>query len=233
MRFSPPPPPLGQTPAYCCARSSRGSRGASTACARCLSHSANAQPNPGPAAHPLAFPVGGKGERAGQPQRPTGTLDPPGGVPQLRFNSWQGKKKAAAQKDSRGSWGLGNRVGWSANIRGEGRGVHWTEQGGQSPQERGTQGANAGLPRQQGRERERRGPGRRIWGRKDGQTAPKAGEGGRLRVLGARGGVPGGQERGTLSLSAEVQEGSAWRSSSRLGALDPKRPTWAGVVCGV
>lgn len=151
--------PLGQTPAYCCAPSSRGSRGASTACARCLSHSANTQPNPGPAAHPLAFPVGGKGERAGQPQHPAGTLDPPAGVPQLRFNSWQGKKEAAAQEDSRGSSRLGNRVGWSVNIRGGERGARWTEWGGQSPQKRGTQGANARPPRQQGCVRERRGPG--------------------------------------------------------------------------
>lgn len=67
-------------------------------------------------------------------------------------------------------------------------------------------------------------------GGRDGQTAPKAGEGGRLGVLGARGGVPGGQERG--SLRADIQEGSAWCSSSGLGALDPKKPTWVGVVRG-
>ena len=49
-------------------------------------------------------------------------------------------------------------------------------------------------------------------------------------MLGARGGVPGGQERG--SLPAEVQEGSAWRSSSGLGALDPKTPACVRVVSG-
>lgn len=46
-------------------------------CPRCLSHSANTQPNLGPAAHPLASRVGGKGERVGQPRRPAGTPDLP------------------------------------------------------------------------------------------------------------------------------------------------------------
>lgn len=217
------PPPPGQTPAYCCARSSRG---AFTACARCLSHSANAQPNPGPAAHPLAFPVGGKGERAGQPQRPTGTLDPPGGVPQLRFNSWQGKKKAAVQKDSRGSWGLGNRVGWSANIRGEGRGVHWTERGGQSPQERGTQGANAGLPRQQGREREERARTQDLGqeGRTDGpesrgRRAPQGvrGAGRRARRAGAGNPLPLGRGPGGLGVALKFEAGGSGSEKANVG----------------
>lgn len=54
------PPPRTGTPAYCCAPSCHGRHGASTASARCLSHSANTQPNPGPAAHPLASPSKGK-----------------------------------------------------------------------------------------------------------------------------------------------------------------------------
>lgn len=91
-------------------------------------------------------------------------------------------------------------------IRGEQRGAHWTEEGGQDWQERGTQGTNARRCRQQGRGRKGRGPGCRIWGWRDGQTARRAGEGGCPGVLGARGGEPGGQERG--SLWAGVQEGS-------------------------
>lgn len=71
-------PPWTHTPAYCCAPSGHGRRGASTARARCLSHSANTQPNPSPAAQPLASPVGGKGERTRQPQRWAGTPEPPG-----------------------------------------------------------------------------------------------------------------------------------------------------------
>lgn len=152
-------PPWTHTPAYCCAPSGHGRRGASTARARCLSHSANTQPNPSPAAQPLASPVGGKGERTRQPQRWAGTPEPPGvgGGAQLRFNSWQGEGEAAAQEGSRGSSRLGNRERWNVSIRCEERGAHWPEGGGQDPQERGTPGANARRCRQQGRGRKERG----------------------------------------------------------------------------
>lgn len=109
-------------------------------------------------------------------------------------------------------------------IRREERGAHWPEGGGQDPQERGTPGANARRSHATGAWEEGKGPECRSW--RDGQTAPRAGDGGSPTVLGARGGVPGGRERG--SLGADVREGSAWRGSSGLGALDPKKPTWGG-----
>lgn len=60
-------PPWTHTPAYCCAPSGHGRRGASTARARYLSHSANTQPNPSPAAQPLASRVGVTGRGPGSP----------------------------------------------------------------------------------------------------------------------------------------------------------------------
>lgn len=190
-----------------------------------MSHSANKQPNPDPAAHPLASPVGENEERAGRaapaPGRDTRATR---GVPQLRFNSWHREEEAAAQEGSQGSSRLGNREGWSC----EERGAHWTERGGQDWQERGTLGAKARPLRQQGdvggREgarmqdlgREGRKDGSKSWGRR----APRGVEDAGRRAW--------QQERGKLR--ADVQEGSAWRSSSGLGALDPKRPTRVGVV---
>lgn len=67
-------PPGHTTPAYCCAPRGHGRRGASTARSRCLSHSANTQPNFGPTAQPLASRVEGERERGGQRQRRAGTL---------------------------------------------------------------------------------------------------------------------------------------------------------------
>lgn len=114
------------------------------------------------------------------------------------------------EQTPRGKKGALYRAGWAgpAGVRGS--------------------GGKREIARQQGRGREGREPGCKIWGGRDGQTAQKAGEGGRLGVLGARGGVPGGQELGNLP--ADVQEGSAWRSSSGLGAVDQKRPRWGGVT---
>ncbi|VCW68950.1 unnamed protein product, partial [Gulo gulo] len=117
------------------------------------------------------FPGRGKRERARQPERWAGTPEPPGGggegwVPQLRFNSWQGEGKAAAEEGSRGSSGLGNREGWSVRIRREERGARGPERGGQDLQERGTPRANA---------RPCRDPGR---GRKEGGQDAGSGAGG-------------------------------------------------------
>lgn len=215
----PPTPTRTQTPAYCCAPSGHGRRGASTARTRCLSHSASSQPNPGPPLTPWlprerkrveggrGAPTPGKGTRAAS------------GVPQLRFYSRQGEEDAAART-------AGAARGWE--LEGTGthaarRGAHWAERGRRDPQERGTRGPH-GAGSRDVRARGGRRSGGQDLGRRDGQTAPKAGEGGRLGVLGAQGGVPGGRERGNLR--AEVQGDSAWCSSSGLGALDPKRPTW-------
>lgn len=77
------------------------------------------------------------------------------------------------------------------NTRREESGAHRAERGRQGWQERGTRGPHARRRRRQQRTCEGGEEGRR-----DGQTAPKAGEGGRLRVPGAQGGVPGGQEPG-------------------------------------
>ncbi|XP_035582458.1 caskin-2-like [Zalophus californianus] len=77
-RRAPPPPPRTHTPAYLL-RPERPPPPRRLNCPRslfvALSHT---QPNPGPAAQPLASRVGGNGERARQPQRWAGTPEPPG-----------------------------------------------------------------------------------------------------------------------------------------------------------
>lgn len=227
---APPPREYIHTPAYCCAPSGHGRRGACTARALSLSHSANAQPNPGPAAHPLVSRIGGKEERGRQLQRWAGTPEPPGagagGVQQLCFNSWQGEGEAAAQEGSRGSSTLRNREGWSVKIRREERGAHWTGEGSAGPARARDSGGKRKTVQATGAWEEGEGARTQDLGLEGRTDRPEGWEGGRPRVLGARGGVPGGQER--VSLEADVLEGSAWRSSSGLGALDPKKPTWGG-----
>lgn len=175
-----------------------------------------------PAAHPLASRGSERGKRAGRaaPAPGKGTRAA-SGVPQLRFYSRQGEEDAAAQ-DGRGSSGLGaGGVEREPTPRGE-RGA-LGRAGSAGPA--GAQDSGATRRRRQRRaSKGMGGGGGQDLGRRDGQTAPIAGEGGRLRVLGAQGGVPGGRERGNLR--AEVQGDSAWCSSSGPGALDPKRPTW-------
>lgn len=59
-------------------------------------------------------------------------------------------------------------------------------------------------------------------------------EGWRRRAPRGVGGAEQSARRQELgSLRADVQEGSAWHSSLGLGALDPRRPTWGGVVRGM
>ncbi|XP_059024861.1 spidroin-1 [Mustela lutreola] len=214
-------PPWTHTPAYCCAPSGHGRRGASTARARYLSHSANTQPNPSPAAQPLASRVGVTGRGPGSPsggqrhQNPLGVAG--GGVPQLRFNSWQGEGKAAAEEGSRGSSGLGNPEGWSVRIRREERGARWPERGGQDLQERGTPRANA---------RPRREPGR---GRKDGGQDAGSGAGGTHRPPRGPGkaGTPRCWGRGA-ACQADKSGGASGQTSGRVlrGAEVRGRGLW-------
>lgn len=55
----------------------------------------------------LAFPVGGKGERAGQSQRPAGTLDPPGGVAAAPLQLLAGKEGSGGAGGQPGKLGAG------------------------------------------------------------------------------------------------------------------------------
>ncbi|CAI9155977.1 unnamed protein product [Rangifer tarandus platyrhynchus] len=223
-------PPQIHTPAYCCAPRGHGRRGAPTARSRSLSHSANTQPNFGPAVQPLASRVEGKRERGGQRQRRAGTLYPPGGAaaPLQLLAGREGSGRARGQPGKlaagepggveredtpRGERGALDRVGGQDGL--EARDSRQTQD---SAGIRDVGGSRGGARCRS-----------RGW---KGRTSPRVREGGRPGVLGARGGVPGGQERG--SLPANVQEGSAWRSSLGLRALDPKRQMRGGVVrCNV
>lgn len=191
-----------------------------------LSHSANTQPNPGPAAHPFVSPVGEKKERAGQLQRPAGTPDPPGGCRSSTSTTGRERRKRRRRRiagEARG-WGTGRGGAWTYAARQEGR-------TGQSRV--GRTGRSAGLRGASARPRGSRGVGGRgggkIWGGRDGQTAPKAGEGGRLGVLGGAGrrarragaGKPPGRRPAGLGVALQLGAG---------GALDPKRPRWGGVT---
>uniref|UniRef100_M3Z6U3 Uncharacterized protein n=1 Tax=Mustela putorius furo TaxID=9669 RepID=M3Z6U3_MUSPF len=168
------------------------------------------------------FPGRGNRERARQPERWAETPEPlggcgGGGVPQLRFNSWQGEGKAAAEEGSRGSSGLGNPEGWSVRIRREERGARWPERGGQDLQERGTPRANA---------RPRREPGR---GRKDGGQDAGSGAGGTHRPPRGPGkaGTPRCWGRGA-ACQADKSGGASGQTSGRVlrGAEVRGRGLW-------
>ena len=107
------PPARTQTPAYCCAPSGHGRRDASTARARCVSHSANQHAAKSrPRRSSPCFPTRRK-RREGWPGSPSTGKGHSSrrGVPQVRFNSRQGEEEAAAQEDSQGSSGWGTRRG--------------------------------------------------------------------------------------------------------------------------
>lgn len=189
-------PPRTQTPAYCCAPSGHGRRGASSARARCLVALSQHAAKPRPRRSPLRFPGRGKkreGRTAPAPGRDTRSAR---GVPQLHFNYWQGKEEAAAQEDSWGSSGLGNREGWSVNLRREARRAHWTEPGGQDRQECGAQGGKREAARQQGRGRAGR---RQDLGREGRTDGPKSWGRRAPRGVGGRG--------------AACQAGRSWEAS--------------------
>lgn len=141
---------------------------------------------------PPGFPGKGKREE-GRPGSPAPGKDTraASAVPQLRFHSGQGGEEAAAQ-DSRGGSRLGaGGVKRARTPRGE-RGA--LGRAGSAGPAGARRDAEATRETAQAAETCEKGEG----GRTDGQTAPRAGEGGSLRVLGAQGGVPGGQARGNL-----------------------------------
>lgn len=115
-------------------------------------------------------------------------------------------------------------------IRCEEKGAHWTEEGGQDQQERGTQRANARPCRQQGHGRKGLGPERWTWGWRGGR---------RPRGLGRRAPqVVGGA--GRLARRAETEtppgrrpEGLRMALKFGAGALDPKKANVGRVVHGV
>lgn len=228
------PPARTQTPAYCCAPSGHGCRGASTAGARCVSHSANQHAAKSRPRRTSRFPRRRKRREgwplAGQSQRREGTPEPPGGgaggcTGPLQLQAGKGGSGGAGGQP--GKLGLRNQEGWSVSTSREDRGAHWTERGGQDWQERGTLGAKARPRRQKRCGRKGRGSVHKIWRRTDGLQSRE-----RRAPLGVGGAGRRARRAGRGSLRADVQEGSAWRSSSGLGALDPKTPARVGVASG-
>lgn len=185
------------------------------------------QPNFGPTAQPLASRVEGEREKGGQRQRRAGTLYPPEGAsaPLQLLAGREGSGRARGQPGKLAAREPGG-VEREHTRRGE-RGALDRVGGQDQPEARDSGKTQDSTGR---RDVGGRGGGARCrsWGWREGRAAPRAREDGRPGVLGARGGVPGGQEKG--SLPADVQEGSAWRSSLGLRALDPKRPMRGGVV---
>lgn len=206
-----PTPSRTQTPASSCAPSGRcrRRRGAWTARTRCLSHSSQQHPaKPRPAARPPASPGRGKGKSAPAPGKDTPIASTPGGG---RGGSggagragaargWEPEGRDANTRRPRGERGALGRAGRST-VLGGGGGTRETAQAAETCEEREE-------------------------GRRDGQTDGPDGRGRRApRVPGARGGSArraGGRE-GAGILRAQVQEGSAWCSSSGPGGLRTRK----------
>lgn len=107
-------PRCTHTPDYRCAPSGHGRRGASTARARGVSHSANTQPNPGPTAR---SPGSGPGERAGSLGSGRGYQIRQGGAAAL-LQLLAGRGGSGGAGGQRRGSALGSREGWSVRIRG-------------------------------------------------------------------------------------------------------------------
>lgn len=181
-----------------------------------------------PAAQPLASPGREKGKRAGRaapaPGKDTRAAS---GVPQLRFYSWQGEEEEeAAAQDGRGSSGLGaGGVEGEHTPRGErgapgGAGPAGLAGARDSGATRETAAQAAENVRGRGGGQEGRTDGPESWGRRAPQGAGGAGRSARR----AGAGETSGQKSRRTRRGAQVR---GW------GAMDPKGPTWVGVLRAV
>lgn len=219
-----PAPTRTQTPAYCCAPSGHCRRGASNCPHSLFVALSQLTAKSRPRRSPRRLPQEGEKRRepARQPQRREGRPSRQRGAaaPLLVL----AREEEAAAQDSRGSSRLGAGGAERAHTP---RGAHRPERGPQNRQERGTRGPHA--------RRRSSGDGRGRTGRRAGGTDRRPRKLGKAGASGCRGRraecragrsgeTSGGISPGGLGAVLKFEAG---------GAMEPKRPTWVGVVRAV